>query len=279
MGFGGFFNYSKPGPGISKDAPEKRTFIVFFETWFRNIWKLMPSGWIYFLMNLLLIPSGLGSAGLTHIARNMARDKHSFGISDFFETIKKNWKQALVMGILNVLVTSLVLVSGVLYYFNFTGWLGMLGTGVMLSVFFVISVMKYYVWLIIITFNMPIKKIIKNAFYFVFINMKNNLIVGVCSILWYALAIGICFLIPYDITVIIVAFLCLCFFPGFKHLLIQFCVFPAVKKAMIDPYYEQHPDDDIELRRSLGLDVGDEDEDEEDAVFSDKQLIPEDKDE
>ena len=41
MGFLGLFNYSKPGPGIAKDAPKKKTFFVFFETFFRNFWKFL----------------------------------------------------------------------------------------------------------------------------------------------------------------------------------------------------------------------------------------------
>lgn len=286
MGFSGFFNYSKPGPGISKDAPKKRSFIVFFETWFRNVWRLLPSGVLYALMYLVLIPSGLGSVGMTHIARNMARDKHSFGLSDFFETIKKNWKQALITGIINVIVTSLVILSGLLYYFSFQdsfgGVIGIIGAGLMLSLLFVISVMKYYVWLLIITFKMPLGKIFKNSFFFVFINLKNNILVGICSILWYAVAVGVPLLFwgnpqIFLFIAVFLAILTLLFYPGFKHLLIQFCVFSCVRKMMIDPYYEQHPDQDIELRRSLGLPVP-ENEEEEETVFSDKQLIPEEND-
>ena len=41
-GFFGLFNYEKAGPGIRKDAPKKKTFIVFFETYFRNFWKFIP---------------------------------------------------------------------------------------------------------------------------------------------------------------------------------------------------------------------------------------------
>lgn len=275
MGLGGFFDYSKPGPGINKNAPEKHTFVVFFETWFRNVWRLLPSGCIYVLLNLFLIPSGLGSAGLTNIARNMARDKHSFGFSDFIDTIKRNWKQSLVAGILNVVVTTLVVISGWLYYFNTKGWMGTIGASLMITAFFVLSVMKYYIWLLIITFKMSLKNILKNAFYFVFIGLKKNLIIGICSILWYAVSVGICLLIPYDIVLVIVLALNLCFFPGFKHLLIQFCIFPVVKKVMIDPYYEEHPDDDVEIRRNLGLV---DDEEDVESVFNDKQLIPEDKD-
>lgn len=282
--FGGFFNYSKPGPGISKNAPKKRTFIVFFETWFRNIWRLLPSGIVYSLLNLLLVTSGLGSVGMTHLARNMAREKHSFGISDFFDTIKKNWKQALVMGIINVIVTTLVIISCILYYFNFQGeigsWFGVIGAGLMLAVLFVISVMRYYVWTIIITFNMPTGKIIKNSFYFVFINLKYNLLIGLCSLVWGAIMVGICLLCMantklFVLMVALVFIINALFYPGFKHLLIQYCVFPSIKKHMIDPYYEQNPDADIELRRSLGLPVPGDDEDDEENVFSDQRLLPE----
>lgn len=286
MGLAGFFNYNKPGPGISKDAPKKRTFFVFFETWFRNIWRLLPSGVLYFLFSILILPSGLGSVGMTHIARNMARDKHSFGVSDFFETIKKNWKQALGMGILNVIVTAAVVLSGLLYYFNFSeswgGWLGIIGTGLMLAIFFVISVMKYYVWLQIITFRLPLKKILKNSFYFVFINLKNNILIGLCSLLWGVIAVAICVLCLnneqlFILMTTVMILLSVLFYPGFKHLLIQFCVFPCVRKHMIDPYYEQNPDADIELRRSLGLEVPEEDD--EESVFNDERLLPEDTEE
>ena len=31
--FGSFFNYDKEGPGVEKDAPEKKGFIIFFLNW------------------------------------------------------------------------------------------------------------------------------------------------------------------------------------------------------------------------------------------------------
>ena len=48
--------------------------------------------------------------------------------------------------------------------------------------------------------------------------------------------------------------------PAFRFLLIQFCTFGSIKKYIIDPYYAEHPDDDIEKRRNLGLEVPDDNE-------------------
>ena len=52
--------------------------------------------------------------------------------------------------------------------------------------------------------------------------------------------------------------------------LIQFNVFLEVKKYIIDPYYQDHPDEDIEKRRELGL----LDYDEDVSVFEDRPQGP-----
>ena len=56
-------------------------------------------------------------------------------------------------------------------------------------------------------------------------------------------------------VVTIELFIYLLTFPAFKFLLIQYCCFPSIKKYIIDPYYEEHPDEDIEKRRDLGIEV------------------------
>ena len=52
-GFFGLNNYSKPGPGISKDIGEKKSPILFLEIYFRKFWKLIQA---YFLFILACIP-------------------------------------------------------------------------------------------------------------------------------------------------------------------------------------------------------------------------------
>ena len=116
-GFFGLFNYEKEGPGISKDAPKKKTFIVFFETFFRNFWKFIVINLVYCIISLPVLTNGLAAAGITNVTRNIARDKHSFGTSDFLETIKKNWKQALPAGIINTLIY--IILGFDIYFFYF----------------------------------------------------------------------------------------------------------------------------------------------------------------
>ncbi len=276
----GLFNsYLKEGPGISKNAPKKRTFVVFFETFFRNFWKLGVISIVYSLVCIPVITAGLGNVGFTHVARNTARDKHSFGLSDFFETVKKNWKQALGVGIINIIVYGLLFFN--LWYFYLSeGTVASIGLGITLSLLFIYTVMNFFFWTLIITFSFSTKQIIKNSFKFTFINLKMNLlcmlILGIALALYVGMGLLLASVIHWALAVTLVLFLYIFTYPTFKFLLVQYCTFPSVIKYIIAPYYEEHPDDDIEKRRDLGLPVPedevneeDTDEDNEENVFND----------
>ena len=116
-GWFGFLDPTREGPGIRKDAPKKKAFFVFFETFFRNFFKFVSINLVYVVMSLPIITHGMASAGITNVTRNIARDKHSFGLSDFFETIRKNWKQALAVGVINTIVRVVVAIA-IYIYFN-----------------------------------------------------------------------------------------------------------------------------------------------------------------
>ncbi len=271
-GFFGLFNYEKEGPGIEKNAPKKKTFIVFFETFFRNFWKFIPINVIYCVLTLPVITGGLSAVGLTNVTRNIARDKHSFGLSDFFETIRKNWKQALPEGIFNALIFALVFFALASYrslsgnnekVFSF----GTIGLGVSLAILLVFLMMRFYIFTLTITFGFKIGQIYRNSFRFVFLNFWKNLLCGVILLAVYAFNVGLvllAFSTGISLIWVLQFLLFICCFPAFRYLLIQFFTFPAIRKFVIDPYYAAHPDDDIELRKNLGVyDEPETDEEEE----------------
>lgn len=273
MALFGFFNYNKEGPGISKDAPKKRTFVVFFETYFRNFWKFLPISIVYSILALPQLTSGLANVGMTHVARNTARDKHSFGFSDFFDTIKKNWKQALAAGIINTIVYAVLFFDLYFFYMQETK-MSILALAIMLSFAFIFTIMNFYIWTLIITFNFKLKEVYKNSFKFVFINIKGNLICffSLALVVAVLVALFLLFISILDkffvfalLAILLVLALC---YPGFKFLLIQYCVFPAIRKYIIDPYYEAHPDADLDKRRQLGV-LDEEEETEEEQDFND----------
>ena len=282
-GFFGLFNYEKEGPGISKNAPKKKTFLIFFETFFRNFWKFMPINLVYSLISVPVITGGFASVGITHVARNTARDKHSFGLSDFFDTVKKNWKQALAAGIINTIVYILLIFDIFFFYNNQeNGMIYTIGLGIMMSITIIFLMMNFYLWTMMITFKFNLKQLYKNSFKFVIINIKKNLLCGFCLLLAYGLYIAIAVLFfKYIIFVLSIEILdYILTFPAFRFLLIQYFTFPCIKKVIIDPYYAEHPDEDIEKRRDLGIEVEEEkpevpegEEEEPENVFDDNMIL------
>lgn len=276
-GFFGLFDYSKEGPGVDKNAPKKKGFIVFFEIYFRKFWKLICANLLYVVVALPVLSVGLAQTGLCYITRNFAREKHAFISGDFFDTIKKNWKQALVYGILNVLLT--VIIFYAIFFYNAhlflpqeegqkAGFLQYIMSALSLTVFIVFSFMKFYVPMLIITFKLKLKQILKNSLIFAFAGLKRNLLIGLVLTLCYAAAVAIILFGGY-VGITVVLFLYILLFPAFRSYLIQYNVFPVVKRLMIDPYYKEHPGEDLEAKRALNLEDLDSHENDEEPVFRD----------
>ncbi len=282
-GLFGLFNYDKEGPGVAKNGPKKRPFVVFFEIWMRKFWSVAVAGLLWALVNLPILTRGLADAGLTYITRNYSREKHAFIKEDFFESIKKNWKIALPIGIINTLVTGVLLYNIFVYLlallpevtllWNPTATLPESATlstfdyiiiAVSLMGYATFTWMKYYIPFLMITFKLNIKQIYKNAFLFACANLPVNLLISVVLIAIYAVLGGLVVLFAegsFGMTILVLVLLLMAsVVPGFRSLLIQFCIFPAIKRLIIDPYYKENPGADKQLRRNLNLEVEEDEE-------------------
>lgn len=260
----------KEGKGVKKNAPKKKSFFEFFEVYISNFWKLLIAGVLYIPFAITLIPSGLGNAGITFIARSASLRRPFFTVAEFFETIKKNWKQALPIGIINVIITALLIFD--MYFFYFSKGNSTIITICLAMAFFAYIVfcsMKYYIYHLLITFDFSIAKLYKNAFHLTFINFFKNIGVELILAALYLLPLLIWYFgLHIQFVVIIYLFGALLFFPGFKAFLVSKLCFPVIKKIMIDPYYEKNPDADIEKRRALGI-LENDPLDEEERIFND----------
>ena len=266
-GFFGFFDYSKPGPGVQKNGPRKKSFVIFLEIFSRKFWKLITVNLLFVLVSLPVLSVGLANSGLSYITRNFAREKHAFVAGDFFDTIKKNWKQGLTVGIINLIV-SVILVFDIWFFFgSSSGIMGYIMLALILSVALIFTFMKYYIYLMLITFKLKLKQLYKNSLIFAMAGLLRNFFLFIIFGLFYALAALLVINFNYiGITIILLMYIFL--FPAFRMLLIQYTVFPLIKKHMIDPYYREHPDEDKEAKHALNI-IEDDEEDDEERVFED----------
>ena len=247
-------DYDRPGKGVSKNEPEKKGFFRFFELYFRNFWLLTSAEFWYILLSLPIVTSGLADV---------------FLMSDFFGAIKRNWKRALPLGIINVLITAVFAADMYVLYIYFTQdiinktW-GTIILIVSLFFFVMFSFAKFYQYTLIITFDYKLKTVIKNSWLFSTLGIKHNIIIGGVLMLIYAAAY-FALSVNFKFGMALIVVLGLFIYPAFRAFLIQFNVFPEIRKYIIDPYYKEHPDEDIEKRRDLGL----IDYDASEAVFDD----------
>ena len=262
-------DYDRPGKGVSKNEPEKKGFFRFFELYFRNFWLLTSAEFWYILLSLPIVTSGLAETGMAYVCRMAARDKHVFLMSDFFGAIKRNWKRALPLGIINVLITAVFAADMYVLYIYFTQdiinktW-GTIILIVSLFFFVMFSFAKFYQYTLIITFDYKLKTVIKNSWLFSTLGIKHNIIIGGVLMLIYAAAY-FALSVNFKFGMALIVVLGLFIYPAFRAFLIQFNVFPEIRKYIIDPYYKEHPEEDIEKRRDLGL----IDYDASEAVFDD----------
>jgi len=292
-GFFGLFDYSKEGPGVSKNGPQKRPFVVFFEIYGRKFWKLIVAGLLHALVALPVVTRGWADAGLTFITRSYSREKHAFLKEDFFETIRKNRGQALACGLINLVVSGLLAFNAYYYLFGMMpGLYGLFGMDtsemkpmepalldhvVMAATmigFLIFTWMKYYIPFLVITFKLTTKQVYKNAFIFSVAGLKVNLLISAVMLLLHVLAVGVVLLFPNALVITLVALLWLLLVPAFRSLLIQFAIFPTVRRLMIDPYYKDNPNADKQARLDLNLEVEEDTTTPADEpVFSDEALI------
>ena len=285
MGMFNFVNFNKEGPGVSKNEKKKKGFFRFFEIYFANFWTLVTQGLINVVIGIPVITYFLGEIGLCHITRSISREKHTFGTSDFLDAIKKNWLQSLLIGFINVIVTVIVAYSTVAYFLSDSENNILVGVflGVSVCFLFVFTVMKYYMPMMVITFSLKTKQIYSNAFKFVFLNLKKNLLIFFTLLMFWVVMAGAVLLSLYSteyvfkIVTALVSVLIVCVYPGFRSYLIQYNIFDCIRKYMIDPYYEEHPDADIEKRLSLGLTVPEEymPKYDDESIFDDESIISE----
>ena len=261
--------YETPGPGISKNAPKKRDFFIFFQYFFESFWKLFVSNLWMILLSIPIVTSGLGQVGAAYVCRSVARDQHTFGTSDFFYSVKKNWKRAVPISIINILIDVLLYFNIITILYSMEGTYRTVMLGATVFVYALISFARFYQYTLIITFDFSVGQILKNSFLLATIGLGRNILMGIVLLANYAF-LALCFFYFGAVGVVLGTVYGLLIFPIFRTYLIQFVSFAPIKKVIIDPYYAEHPDEDIEKRKALGVYDGDDDDS---AVFSDESLL------
>ena len=151
---------------------------------FVNIYHFFTESSLKMALGILLFAASalsLGplSAGMAYVSRNTSREEHTF-TTDIFSVGWENKKQAIPMGLLDLLATFSMLLY---FFYDFAGinpGYGMLMNflkyfAVVVYVFYI--VMRVYAYMIMVTFEMTFGEILKNAFILAYSNLPRTLII------------------------------------------------------------------------------------------------------
>jgi len=188
------------------------------------------SGFTFPLMLILiclpLITVGPAQAGMTYVLRNYSREEHAFIWGDFIENAKKNFKQSMIVSVINTIITILVMVDIYIYMNIKTDTILLTVASSLIIVAFVIFIMmSMYIYPMMVTFNLSVKQLYKNALLFAIMKFIPNLLILIACFLVVIVPFYFAPFVGY-ILLIVITF-------GLVSYITNFYVYSKIDKYMI----------------------------------------------
>lgn len=275
-----FYNYNESGKGVAKNGPKKKPFFRFWEQFAGKFWKLISLNFVYvvtsgiaFVMAGLLVSAqtknfyfillglpvialfGPATAAASQVVRKFTLEKPIFMMDEYKTAFKTNFKQALPVGIFDVLFFS-AFIYGAMFYGQILDQDPSVKTYAMIIISIAIAsyflMAHFYIYLEIVSLTLPLGKIIKNALLLTVMGIKGNI---VSFVVFVTFILGIVLLFPYSIFVLpVLPF-------GWLFFLCAFNSYPVIQKYIINPFYESQGMKNPELP---------EEADDEEKIFTDR---------
>jgi len=130
---------------------------------------------VTFLSGFMFFGIGPTSAGFTYVVRNFAREEHAWVSGDFFEHMKKNIKEGFLAFLIDIIV---IIIFGVnmWYYSHMSAQYTIAGIVkyLILFIFLIYMMMHIYVYPMMVTYNLKVRHIYKNAFIFTVLKLPHT---------------------------------------------------------------------------------------------------------
>ena len=252
--FGGFFNETSIAPldirypvigGFLPFVEENATLAPLMGTIgsFSSVSIWTPVNYIFLgLACLAIFTFGPINASTTYIVRNLLKGEPVFMWDDMKYSIKRNVKQSIIYGIFDLFLCGMLAYDMIFFFFR-------MNLDFMHSMFFYVSIvsfvfymfMRYYIYMMMVTFDLKLTKLFKNAMIFAFLGFKRNIlafigiaIVSLINLLIFSfgplMALGIA--LPFVVTM------------GICTYIAAYASWPKIKEIMIDPYYKDQDKED-----------------------------------
>lgn len=191
---------------------------------------------IMFAVVFVVVPMvaiGPTQAGFTYILQSFIKEKPVFITHDFFARAKSNFKQSLLVSIIDLFVTAFFVLDIYLYnqilLMNKNSFLWTACFVLMVVLFLVYAVMHLYIYPILVTFNVTLRQLYKNSFLLAMRSFFPGLLVLGLNLLLMFLLVS--FVTNPMYLIIILAVIVF----GFLGLMNNYFSFKYIKFYLLDP--------------------------------------------
>lgn len=189
---------------------------------------------IILLVALTALTWGWQNVGATYNLRSLVRGDSCFLFSDYFYAIRRNLKQGFFVGLLDFIIIAVLAVD----FFYFRNYVSSLGSGFLyifvIALIVIYTLMRFYLYLMLVTFDLSTRKLLKNALIFSVLGIKRN-VMGLLGIVLLAalnlLIIVPCLSIGFSAPIILPLF----YFLSFTGFIAAYAAYPNIRRYMIDP--------------------------------------------
>lgn len=194
--------------------------------------------WNLFVLPFPLVLLSPFMAGMAFVTRNFSREEHAFVWSDFWSSVKGNWRYFLLNGFLCYLAYVILSISLSYYYSRASQepfYYLPFSLCTAIAVLFIFA--QYYLPVIFVTFDLKFWHAYRNACILALAGLGRNLLLT--AILGAAgyLAFSVIPVTPVSVTVFLLLLVLLLF--SFFAFLINFTVYPLIDRFLIQPYQQK----------------------------------------
>lgn len=233
-----FYNNETAGSGVSK-TKKKKPFFRFWELFFNKFGTFFTINMIYFLFCIPIVTIGPATAAMTAMMRNIYLEKPQFLFHDFWALFKKNFRQSWFIGILDAAAIAGTYIM-LMYYPRLseddTTMKAAFAVCFAAEVLFLM--MNFYIYPQIAALDLKLPQIVKNSLILMCVNPLGE-IIALAFFVGYGTLV-MCFPLVMLVLAPFLPLAWLCFISFF-------CCYPAVRKYLIDPYYEKSGEKNPEI--------------------------------
>ncbi len=206
---------------------------------------LIPTAWtyvFYVIGALTVFTFGIVNVGTAYILRNIAKGEPIFVWSDFWYAVKRNFKQAFVFGIIDALINALLVFNIYNLVFGEERFIVSMMFWANVIIFVLYFIMRFYIYVQMVTFKLTVFKIIKNSLIFALVGMKRNILAVLGALVFLLFEFLFVFSFGGVLISFAIALPLLILFSTLAYMKIYAAYF-KIEELMIEPYYEEHPEE------------------------------------